>query len=107
MHVEHVALVRLRTNQSAASVALLLRYILEPYGAEVEMVSMAEKASEFGGVPGMIAPEPHKLLGHEEAGLMRRIDSMDGTTSVEDQRIAEARREKRSGIANPDGFTGE
>lgn len=67
---------------------------------------MVTKGSEFGGVPGMIAPEPHRLTVAEEAALMRRIDPMDSTTSLEDQRAAEARREKRSGIVNPDGFTG-
>lgn len=68
--------------------------------------SVATKGSEFGGVLGKIAPLPHKLRAHEEARLMRQIDPMDSETSVDDQRIKEARSEGRPGIANPDGFTG-
>lgn len=70
------------------------------------MVSMATKGSEFGGVPGKIAPMPHQLTPYEEARLMRAIDPMDEETDITAQRAAEARAEGRPSIANPDGFDG-
>lgn len=68
---------------------------------------MVTKGSEFGGVPGMIAPQPHELTAYETHRLTLAIDPMDDTTTAEDMRVLEAIAEKRGGIANPDGFTGD
>jgi hypothetical protein len=74
---------------------------------------MAEtNGSEYGGVGGLISPLPHVLTAYEEARLMRVLDTYvppgeePVLASVEDARIAEAVREGRGSIVNPDGFTG-
>lgn len=67
---------------------------------------MATQGSEYGGVPGKIAPLPHELSSYELARLERAIDPTDAVTSAEDQRLIEARRERRGSINNPDGFDG-
>lgn len=42
-----------------------------------------QRESEFGGVPGMVQPEPHQLSSVEEARLMRMVDPADANDSVE------------------------
>lgn len=51
---------------------------------------MAEKASEFGGVSGRIAPLPHRLTAAEASRLERNTDPMDAQASVDNQRIVDA-----------------
>lgn len=53
---------------------------------------MATKGSEFGGVPGRIAPLPHELTPAEEARLMRATMAAEdpATATVETERVAEA-----------------
>lgn len=51
------------------------------------------QASEYGGQPGTIQPEPHQLTAAEEARLMRRVDSTDPTDSIEKARDREVRGE--------------
>lgn len=55
---------------------------------------MAVKGSEFGGVPGRIAPLPHTLTPAEEARLMRATMDTDDPSveTVESRRVAEAGR---------------
>lgn len=64
------------------------------------------QASEFGGVPGRIAPLPHEPSAAESARLERNIDPMNPNGDAVSQRIVEADDERRS-VANPDAFTGE
>lgn len=47
------------------------------------------QASEFGGVPGTIPPEPHQLTNIEQARLERRVDPADAGDSVEAARERE------------------
>lgn len=63
---------------------------------------MASKGSEFGGVPGLIAPEPHEMEGWERAAAERRTDPNDATDDADAVRLREA----GGSIANPDGFKG-
>jgi hypothetical protein len=65
------------------------------------------KGSEFGGVPGKIAPLPHELSAYEQHRLAMKIDPTDEATSVEDMRLLEAIAERRKTIDNPDAFTGD
>lgn len=53
---------------------------------------MATKGSEFGGVPGRVAPLPHTLTPAEEARLMRAtMEAEDpSTATVESVRVTEA-----------------
>lgn len=67
------------------------------------------KGSEYGGVPGKIAPLPHELSPYETFRLAYQISPDDitvGPQSIDDARVAEARAEGRGGIQNPDGFDG-
>jgi hypothetical protein len=50
--------------------------------------------SEYGGHPGTIQPEPHKLTSAEEARLMRRVNPNDPTDSIEKARDREVRGEQ-------------
>jgi hypothetical protein len=43
---------------------------------------MAEEASEFGGVPGLIQPAPHPVVGREAAMLERMVAPDDDQDSV-------------------------
>jgi hypothetical protein len=45
--------------------------------------------SEFGGYPGTIQPEPHKLTAIEQARLERRVNPADAGDSVEAARERE------------------
>lgn len=45
--------------------------------------------SEFGGYPGPIQPEPHKLTSVEEARLMRKVNPASTSDSVEAARARE------------------
>jgi hypothetical protein len=56
------------------------------------------QASEYGGVPGTIQPEPHSLTAIEEARLMRRVNPEDAGDSIEAARERETKGE-------PDGWT--
>lgn len=47
------------------------------------------QASEFGGVSGLIQPEPHPLTAAEEARLQRRVDPADPGDNVEAARVRE------------------
>jgi hypothetical protein len=47
------------------------------------------QASEYGGVPGNIQPEPHQLTASEQARLERRVDSADPGDSVDAARERE------------------
>lgn len=47
------------------------------------------QASEFGGVPGSIQPEPHELTNIEQARLERRVNPADAGDSVEAARERE------------------
>ncbi len=53
-------------------------------------------ASEFGGVPGPIQPEPHQMTAAERARLERRVNPADATDNVD-----AARERERLGL--PDG----
>jgi len=68
---------------------------------------VATKGSEFGGVPGKIAPLPHELTAYEEHRLTVAIDPMDEGSDADAMRLLEAIAERRKGIENPDGFTGD
>ncbi len=46
-------------------------------------------ASEFGGVPGPIQPEPHPLSAIERARLERRVNPADATDNVDAARERE------------------
>jgi len=46
-------------------------------------------ASEFGGVPGTIQPDPHELTTAERARLERRVNPADAGDSVEAARERE------------------
>jgi hypothetical protein len=64
--------------------------------------------SEYGGQPGLIQPEPHKLTAIEEARLMRSVDPGDPDDSVEAARLrggaqAGGRSSQHSGPAVPGG----
>jgi hypothetical protein len=50
--------------------------------------------SEFGGYPGTIQPEPHKLNSVELARLERRVDPSDPTDNVEAAREREVKGEE-------------
>jgi hypothetical protein len=50
--------------------------------------------SEFGGMSGLIQPEPHQLTSEEEARLMRRVDPADATDSIEAAREREVKGEE-------------
>jgi hypothetical protein len=54
--------------------------------------------SEYGGYPGTIQPEPHKLTSIEEARLMRRVNPTDPGDSIE-----AARQREVSGEPDPGG----
>lgn len=56
------------------------------------VIKMASKSSEFGGVPGRIAPLPHPLTAAEQSRLERAIDPMDLEGSVEAQRVKDSGR---------------
>lgn len=53
---------------------------------------MATKGSEFGGVPGRIAPLPHELTGAERARLERATEPTDPVDTAEEARVREAGR---------------
>ena len=55
---------------------------------------MTDKPSEFGGYPGTIQPEPHKLTSIEQARLERRVDPADAGDSVEAAREREVKGEQ-------------
>jgi hypothetical protein len=50
---------------------------------------VTQAASEFGGDPGSIQPEPHQLTSVERARLERRVHSWDEGDSVEAARERE------------------
>lgn len=50
--------------------------------------------SEFGGYPGPIQPEPHKLTSVEQARLERRVDPADGGDNVDAAREREVTHEE-------------
>lgn len=56
------------------------------------------QASEFGGVPGTIQPEPHELTSIEQARLERRVNPADAGDSVE-----AAREREVNGVPDVDG----
>lgn len=49
--------------------------------------------SEYGGVPGTIQPEPHKLTSVEEARLQRRVNPSSAEDSIEAAREREVQGE--------------
>jgi len=55
---------------------------------------MATKGSEFGGVPGLVAPLPHSLTPAEEARLERSTMSAPDPASAtaDSERVREAGR---------------
>lgn len=56
---------------------------------------MTDQPSEFGGYPGTIQPEPHKLTAAEQARLERRVDPADPADSVEAARERETKGEQK------------
>lgn len=58
-----------------------------------------KNASEFGGVPGTIQPDPHPLTAAERARLERRVNPADEGDSVEAAR-------EREVTGEPDPTTG-
>jgi hypothetical protein len=56
------------------------------------------QASEFGGVPGNVQPEPHQLTTEEQARLERRVISYR-----EDDSVEAARERENTGQTEKDG----
>lgn len=52
-------------------------------------MSQPTNASEYGGVPGSIQPEPHPLTAVEQARLERRLNPADEGDNVEAARQRE------------------
>lgn len=48
---------------------------------------MAKDESEFGGVPGLVQPEPHKPTPREQAMLERHVNPDDPEDNEEAARI--------------------
>jgi len=57
------------------------------------MSQPSNQPSEFGGYPGTIQPEPHKLTSVEEARLARRVDSASAEDNIEAARERETKGE--------------
>jgi hypothetical protein len=53
------------------------------------MTAATGEPSEYGGYPGPIQPEPHKLTAAEQARLERRVDPADPGDSVDAARERE------------------
>lgn len=60
------------------------------------MARRSKKPSEFGGVPGLVAPQPHdvQISAYEQARLQRAVDPADATDTPE---LALAREWEREG----------
>jgi hypothetical protein len=67
------------------------------------MARRSKKPSEFGGVPGLVAPQPHDISSsaYEQARLQRAVDPADSTDSVE---LALAREWEREGRKTGDAI---
>jgi hypothetical protein len=63
------------------------------------MMARSKKSSEFGGVPGRIAPDPHTpaLVSWEQARLNVQTDPADALSSPEAVFEAERQMEGRTG----------
>lgn len=56
------------------------RFPLEIHSKDLVSTADPDRGSEFGGVPGLVQPPPHKPSGSERLSMIYAIDSLDDGT---------------------------